>query len=148
MGLAALFTRWPILRLIAILFSAAALIMLGAIFPVINGNDIFYGDGLETVYVALPWAGNCWTIIFHGAYLLTLLILGSPWHPGMDIAFDFIAWGLNWGMGIMLVIWTAFADDISIYCQRDSVYDEYDCRQMTAVTAVQYIGGILTVVVG
>ena len=151
-----LLTRWPFLRLISVLLSSISIIMLGSILPVIEGNDIFYGDGLEDAFNCFPLAGNCLTVLYSGITLIVFLAKSNkngkeerPWHPGADIAFDFLAWGLNWAMGILLFTWVGMDyDDPAWYCERDQFYSERDCSETKAVVGVQTTASILTLVVG
>lgn len=148
-----LLTRWPFLRLLAVTLSIISIVMLASLLPVINGNGIFYADGLEELFNCFPWAGNCFTVFYSGISLIAFSAekikngKERPCHPGVDIAFDFIGWGLNWSMGIILLTWVDYSNP-DFYCERDRYYDEWDCGQARAVTGVQITACVLTLTVG
>lgn len=150
MALSALLTPWSLVRLAALILSLTGIIMLASILPTINAHiDILYAYDVETLYPALAFAGLAWTALYAGAWLFKVLADGGrAWHPGIDVALDFIGWGLNWGMGGLLLAWIADPDFLRDACGDDGLYVERDCRLARLVTGVEWTVGLLTIIVG
>lgn len=74
-------------------------------------------------------------LVFHGAY-----------HPAVDIALEFIGFGLAWGWAVAVIQWTAemnYADD----CGYTSNGPNF-CTQAKALMALEILAGILAFTYG
>lgn len=140
------FNRWLILRLAATLLCIASVCMLGSLLPAFDDTR-FFGDGSSATFVSLPFAGNLWTILYNGIVLI-LFFCHRPYHPGVDIAMDFMGWGLNWAMAIMLIIWTTYAEFTEYECDPDYNGSAAFCSTARRIDGIQWMAAILTLAAG
>ena len=93
---------------------------------------------------------NAWSIIWHTVSLSMTLVKRQPYHPGADIAMDFMGWGLNWGMGIVVLIWVSYTRRLSDECDNTAsyYYDASLCSEKEAADGIQLTAGALCVLVG
>lgn len=139
--------RWVLLRLIGLLLSIIALLMLASLLPTAENDADYYADGMGPAYISLPFAGNCWTIIYN-SIILGIVLAGTKYHPGIDIALDFFGWSLNWCMGLLLLIVAGTYDYRQYACDWSYGTDKEDCRMATKFVGIQWTGGLLTFIVG
>lgn len=169
-------TRWAIVRHVSNILSLAILIMLTALLSIVNMDSTwFYADGMGVVNVLVPLGAvnlplllntrnrtppnlskqNCWSILWNTISLCLTLFLGW-YHPGADIAMDFVTMGMNFGMGGMLIAWVAplpsnYYSTADALCEKDNYYDTYDaqaCSDSKTVDGVEWTAGVLLLIVG
>lgn len=145
MAISTILTRWPLLRLTGLVLAIPTIIMLASIIP-LTDQDGFVDDGMNKAFTCFPFAGNCWTVLYNGSMLLVLVVRGS-YHPGIDIAMDFLGWGLQWAMGILLVIWRSMSSDVEWTCDYRGA-DSQACANSKKMSGIQWAGGILSIVIG
>ena len=80
---------------------------------------------------------------------MLVLLLKGPYHPGIDIGFDIVGWGLAWGMGLTTIIYTAELNYTDFPC--DPYYgDEYqdECSLAQKSNGVAYSIAVLMLIYG
>jgi hypothetical protein len=78
-----------------------------------------------------------------------VLLLKGPYHPGIDIGFDVVGWGLAWGMAMTTIIYTAYLDYTDFPC--DPYYGDeyqYECSLARKSDGVAYSSAVLMLIYG
>ncbi|KAK5165727.1 uncharacterized protein LTR77_008650 [Saxophila tyrrhenica] len=88
-----------------------------------------------------------YTLLYSTPTLLLHLLRGPhPYHPGIDIPFDFIGWGLGWAMGCLLL-----ATNLKYKYPSNEDYPSGDGRVIMegeVLKGVEIAGAVFAVVVG
>lgn len=160
----ALRERTGILRTVCLVMSLIALIFIIVALH-IHGTDDFIGyeasfaDAISITTVSpspshprhlspkltSSRAQYVWTILWSFSALCVIVFHG-PYHPAVDIALDFIGFGLAWGWAPVVIYWTAY-----INAPGDchwSYQGPNFCTRAKALKALEILAGILAITYG
>ena len=79
--------------------------------------------------------------------MLVLFFRGS-YHPGIDVAFDLIGWGANWGWCWLVFLDTAFLNCEYFYYGDNESHKDDVCQLYRKLRGLYYTAGVLMVFYG
>lgn len=98
-----------------------------------------------TLTVAAHTRQFCYTIAWSFSAICVLVFHG-PYPPPVDIALDFVGWGLAWAMGALVIQWSAEMDYPS---DCGWSYNSVSfCTRAKTLMAMEILAGILAFVYG
>lgn len=134
-------------RLTALVLSVIAIIMLAATVTINNNDDTLYADGWGPFMSGITLTGPCWTVLWCSIVLL-LCLINHAYHPGADIAMDFLGWGLNWSFGILGLMWMGDLYFVDYQCNNSYAHDAGDCALAKKVTGLVITSDVVCLIVG
>lgn len=66
-------------------------------------------------------------------------------HPGVDVFFETISLGANWGYGPIMIWWNAYYNYTDMYCE---FYPNTKCNWYKAMDGFMYGSGALLILAG
>lgn len=97
-------------------------------------------------------AGSSLSVVLNGIIVAWVRWQTSRWHPGFDVAADLLAWLLNWGGAILLLIYCTVISDtlaeMAGYCDPVSGTRQEACAEEKRMLGMQFASGFFTACVG